>query len=118
MLSFISEILTKWNKLQTALFTPGTSKKVITELQEEWKAVTDDLTFESYEDKLKEIYFKDGKWDLEGLAEQLTALNKLDAALGLEIDGIEYKLKTIGMNLRKYGDDAGKAIEEYLKKYE
>ena len=113
-----AEILTKWNKLQTALFTPGTKAETIKQLQAEWKAVTEDLNFESYEDKLKEVYFKDGKWDLEGLNAQLTALTKLDAALGLEIDGIEYKLKTIGMNLRKYGDDAGKAVEEYLSQLE
>ena len=116
--SGFAEILTKWNQLQTALFTPGTKADKIQQLQKEWKAVTEDLTFESYEDKLKEIYFKDGKWDLDGLNAQLTALNKLDAALGLEIDGIEYKLKTIGMNLRKYGDDAGKAVEEYLSQLE
>ena len=112
-------ILEKYNKLQLALFTPGTKKETIKQLKEAWEDELETLSFESYESDLKDLYQNDdGSWDIEGLTKHKLGLQALDDALDLEIQGIDYKLATIGMNLRKYGDDAGKAMEEYIGQLE
>ena len=107
-------ILTKYNQLQTAMADGKILQDEINAVNAEWTALTKDLNFDSYVGKLDE-----GNYSLDTLKSMLAAAKNESKLLGVSIEDIELKLKTLNLGLftTKNGTgDASKAAKEYVGK--
>ena len=112
--SAFTEVATRYNQLITGLNGEKISENTLNNFREEWKEVTKDLNFESYEKTL------DNKNIIE-LKSQLAAAKQVAAEYEFQISNIKFQLAVLDSGFRDTAEgtgEAGKALDEYVSKLE
>lgn len=113
-------IAEKWNKLQTAMASGTVDKKTIKGLKKEWESSLKELTFDKFSDKLKEMYYEDGSWDIDAMESQLAAMKTASANYSKMIANVNLKISTINAGLfsgkNGLGNEDLKKLDEYIGK--
>ena len=113
-------IAEKWNKLQTAMASGTVDKKTIKGLKQEWESSIKELTFDKFSDKLKEMYYDNGSWDIEAMESQLEAMKTASKNYDKLIANINLKIATIDAGLfsgkNGIGNEDLKKLDEYIGK--
>lgn len=108
-------IATKYNQLQTAMADGSIGADEIGALQNEWKSLQEDLTFDSYSAEISGL-------DLSTLESELAAAKKVSSQYEAQIANIGLKLATLdsGLFYSKNGVGGGDSaeIEQYIGELE
>lgn len=98
--SGFGEILTKYNKMITAMANGEVNQDTINDLKSSIKEIKTDLTFDNYNSEL-------GKYDTTELNKQLAAAKKASSTYNNQIANINLKLKTPDLGLYTTKDGVG-----------
>ena len=108
-------IATKYNQLQTAMSDGSIGSDEIGALQNEWKSLQEDLTFDAYSAEISGL-------DLSSLKSELAAAKKVSSQYEAQIVNIGLKLATLdsGLFYSKNGVGGGDSaqIEQYIGELE